>query len=706
MTGISKPRIDRVSATLAKVAISARSAVSKQAVPLEPGAGTLESPHGGFVFGVDGLALATSRRVPQGRYLLLADPDTDGRVIVAAAGISRLNGQGDHTRLAPVSKRSWRGVLTVPADGERIWLLFDIQGRNDTARPSLRLISLPDALWRRAGPRMESHLRRSQTVGASEYELWRFSRLVEAQASQTLAQERPPIDVIIYGNTGDVGDARATALSLLGQSAAPNKVIATTSFASLLEPWIRQALEARCALEISERPGLGGNRVVALRSGDRLTPDAIARYAGAAAERPDAQLIYADHDLIDTSGAAASPFFKPAFSPLLLLSHDYLSRSSCLGAEPATHALAGEHIDPSSLSTLANSAELLHIPRILHHLSGSDELGAARSGCELMEYAPGYADRFFGVKPARETAPRASVLIPTAARPEIVRRCIESILSLTDHPDFEVLLDVNGPRAEELSKLALEMGSKGPVRMVESSAGRYDGFNFAALINGLAAQASGEHLVILNDDTEVLSPRWLRDLCCYLERPGIGAVGAKLLYPGGERVQHAGMVLGVAGVAAHCFVGEPGGGPGYQGYLVYPHETSALTGAALAMRSELFARLGGMDEAHLAVSYNDVDLCLRAMEAGYVNVLAPEAMLIHHETVTRARPTSGPALDRERAEVAYMRARWKPEILEADPYYNPNLTLVYERLFTPDLHPRPRGARTASLAPITEPPSI
>ncbi|MDA8118325.1 MAG: glycosyltransferase [Actinomycetota bacterium] len=698
MTGISKQRFDRVSGVLAKVALSARTALDRHAITLVPGPGTVEKPRGGFVFGADGLALSTSCPVPQGRYLLLADPGTDGRVSAAAAGVARTNGQGHHTPMARGARGHWHGVVTVPADTEYMWLLFDVQRRQE-ARPSLRLVPLPDLLWRYAGPRIEALLSRGLGAPMTDYAQWRFARLVESQARAAGAGTAPVIDVLVQGEAGHAAQANATAVSLLGQSAAPGKVSATPSFAAMLEPWLCRALAARCDLEIVDRPEPGGNRVVAMRPGDRLAPEAVARYSEAAENHPNAQVIYADHDLLDAFGTPVSPYFKPAFSPLLLLSRDYLSRAACLGPMPESRSTSDGRIDPVSLAALPDDAEVAHIPRILHHLADGDEPAPARPGCQLLEEAPAYADRFFGARPARDTAPRASVLIPTAARPEIVRRCIESILSLTEHPDFEVLLDVNGPRAAELSELAVEMASRGPVRVVESSAGRHPDFNFAALVNGLAAQASGEHLVILNDDTEVISPGWLQDLCCYLDRPRVGAVGAKLLYPGGLTVQHAGMVLGVAGVAAHCFVGESSTEMGYQGYLSYSREVSALTGAALAIRAELYARLGGMDEANLAVSYNDVDLCLRAQESGHVNIMAPEALLIHHETVTRSKPTSGPALERERAEVAYLRERWKPEILEADPFYNPNLTLVYERLFSADPYPRPRATRSASVAP-------
>ncbi|MDA8209131.1 MAG: glycosyltransferase [Actinomycetota bacterium] len=699
MTGVSKQRYDRVSGVLAKVALSARSALNPHAAALVPGPGTVASPQGGFVFGADGLTIATSQPAPQGRYLLLAYPGTVGEVFSAAAGIVRTNGQGDHARLASRSKDHWWGVLTVPADAERMWILFDAERRR--ARPGLRLIPLPDALWRYVGPRIEALLARSLPETTNPYAQWRLARLVEAASQQARTEAGPPIDVLVYGEAMSPANANASAITLLGQSTAPGRVIATPSFAAILEPWLRTALEERCNLGLAEHPAPAVDRAVAIRAGDLLAPDALEQYAQAAAAHPNARVIYADHDYIDASGMPFSPFFKPAFSPLLQLSRDYLSRASCARAELATPLPAVGGSWTSFLAALPDDAEVLHIPRILHHLRDEDGLVPARPGCELMDESPAYAERFFGARPSRRTPPRVSVLIPAAARPEIVRRCIESLLALTEHPDFEVLLDVNGPRAEQLTELAREMASKGPVRMAESSAGRYPEFNFAALVNGMAAQAAGEHLVILNDDTEVLSPRWLNDLCCYLERPCVGAVGAKLLYPGGKRVQHAGMVLGVSGVAAHCFVGESSSAMGYQGYLAYPREVSALTGAALAIRAALFARLGGMDEVHLAVSYNDVDLCLRAQEAGYVNIIAPEAVLVHHETVTRALPTSGAALERERAEVGYLRSRWKPETLEADPYYNPNLTLVYERLFTPDLHPRPRATRAVAWAPFT-----
>ncbi len=699
MTGTSSKRASRALAILAKAAVGFRSIIGGRLLALEPGPGTIHSASGGFLSGPDALAVRIRPKIPQGRYLVILQPGVSGQVAAAAAGMQRAIGLDAQATLLSAKRGQWRGVITVPSDSLRIWLVIGLRGRTQPVRPKVRLIPLPDALWKVLSSKVESGLSASQAAHVGGYEAWQFARRLESLASPVLPpQGSPGIEVLVCGTPETPEAAKATAVSLLGQSAAPQRVTAGSAFSTMLDPWLHAALARRTSFITSDEPLQPRTWVAAIRAGDSLSPYAIAEYEIAAARHPGAQLIYADNDLIDEDGLPHSPFFKPSFSPLFLLSRDFLSRSASIAPQLAGSALRDAQVDPLALAGLVPDASVIHIPRVLHHLAGDEHPAPALPGCELLDRAPAYAERFFGAK--RPTGSRASVLIPTAARPEIVRRCIESILSLTDHPDFEVLLDVNGPRAAELAELAEEMSAKGPVRMVASSAGRYPGFNFAGLVNGLAAQAAGKHLVLLNDDTEVISPAWLKDLCCYLDHPVIGAVGAKLLYPGAARVQHAGMVLGVAGVAAHSFVGSDAREAGYQGYLIYPREVSALTGAALAIRSELFDRLGGMDQANLAVSYNDVDLCLRAQEAGYVNVFAPEALLIHHETITRQPPTEGEALEREQAEVAYLQKRWSPQVLEADPFYNPNLTLTFEHLFTVDDHPRPREARAGGPRPF------
>jgi GT2 family glycosyltransferase len=197
-------------------------------------------------------------------------------------------------------------------------------------------------------------------------------------------------------------------------------------------------------------------------------------------------------------------------------------------------------------------------------------------------------------------------------------------------------------------------------------------FNFSDLSNRGAAAATGPVLLFLNNDVEVLEPGWLGELVRHAVRPEIGAVGAKLLYPD-RTIQHGGIVLGIGGVAGHSHLGVPDEDPGYFCRMVIAHEVSAVTGACLAMRADVFESVGGFDAEALKVAFNDVDLCLKIRRAGYRIIWTPFAKLIHHESKSRGAEDTPEKRKRFEGEVLTMLDRWGPE-LRADPYYNINLS--------------------------------
>jgi GT2 family glycosyltransferase len=271
------------------------------------------------------------------------------------------------------------------------------------------------------------------------------------------------------------------------------------------------------------------------------------------------------------------------------------------------------------------------------------------------------SERFFGFYRVRRrinNAAKVSIIIPTRDGFRHLRRSIRSIESKTDYESYEIIIADNGSRSRRM----LEYLDQSPHRVI-----RYDEpFNFSRLNNLSAREASGKFLLFLNDDTEVISSEWLGALVEQAERPEVGAAGAKLLYRD-ARVQHAGVILGVRGVAghAHRYVD----GFNVSGYLNYPNvirNYSAVTAACMITRRDLFDEIGGFDEEDLPVSYNDVDFCLRLRARGYLIVFTPYALLYHHESATRG-------LNRYPKEEALLRERW-PNELASDYYYNPNLT--------------------------------
>jgi len=262
--------------------------------------------------------------------------------------------------------------------------------------------------------------------------------------------------------------------------------------------------------------------------------------------------------------------------------------------------------------------------------------------------------------------PLVSVIIPTTGRSadstDLLAHCLRS-LHRTSWSHFEVVL-ASDNRSLSDSVLA-ELRHLRHTIVDYSGRGR---FNFAQKINEAARHARGDHLLLLNDDVEVVTPEWLTSMLEYSQDPAVGAVGAKLLYPDG-RLQHVGMLIGVCGVAAHAFHRYPGGDSGYAGSAVVARNCSAVTAACLLTRRTVFDELGGLIEA-FPVDFNDVDFCLRVRMAGYRIVFTPYAQLIHHESASiGARVNSS-------AELARMREKWGMA-LEHDPYYNPNLSRLF-----------------------------
>ncbi len=261
--------------------------------------------------------------------------------------------------------------------------------------------------------------------------------------------------------------------------------------------------------------------------------------------------------------------------------------------------------------------------------------------------------------------PKVSILIPTRDNVAFLRRCLESVERLTTYRNYELLIIDNNSRYRE----TLEYFDSIPHRVIPFR----EPFNYSRINNFAVSHAGGEYVLLLNDDTEVISGGWLEAMLEHAQRPEVGIVGARLLYPDG-RIQHAGVILGVGspwepGVAMHSHHFYSSDSPGYAGALFTTTNYSAVTAACMLIRKSLFDETGGLPE-HLPVQFNDVDLCLRIRERGYYIVYTPYAELYHHESVSRGH-FSG-----DRTENLYMRERWG-EVMDRDPFYNPNFSRGY-----------------------------
>jgi len=271
--------------------------------------------------------------------------------------------------------------------------------------------------------------------------------------------------------------------------------------------------------------------------------------------------------------------------------------------------------------------------------------------------------------PIPSPAPVVSLLIPTRDRLDLLERCVGSILGKTTYPHFEIIIidnDSSLPETHDYFRLIQATDSRVTVLSYPFP------FNYSAINNYAVRHAKGQLIGLINNDTEIISPEWLNEMASQALRPDIGCVGAKLYYADGT-IQHAGLILGIQGIAGHCHLDWPAGSLGYHCRLSIIQNYSALTAACLLIRKTLYQQVGGMDEENLAVSFNDVDFCLKVSEAGYRNLWTPYAELVHHGGQTRGLEDSPEKVARFRREAAWMLTRWGKRII-CDPNYSPNLT--------------------------------
>jgi GT2 family glycosyltransferase len=404
--------------------------------------------------------------------------------------------------------------------------------------------------------------------------------------------------------------------------------------------------------------------------------------------RPDADAVYSDSDVIDDDGRRHDPHFKPEWSPDTLLSREYIGRLALLRRTLVETAggfrreFEGSHEWDLLLRLADRTHRFVRIPDVLYHVRSPQP---ARPPTDMAVIANAVARRG---EPARiETtdargtyvvrydirAPaHATIVVPTRDGADDVERCLRSVFERSTYNDYDVLLVDNGSTDPVALELFDRLARAEPrLRVVRDDSP----FNFARLNNAAARLTTAEYLIFLNNDTEVIAPDWIEAMLGYAQRPTAGAVGALLLYPDG-RVQHAGVVLGLGGCAAHGHKHARASDSGYFGALAGVTNYSAVTAACLAIRRETFEAVGGFDE-RLAVAFNDIDLCLRLRAAGKLNLYVPHARLYHFESKTRGADAGGARAKRFAEEMRLLQRRWRIGEID-DPFYNPNLTLAKE----------------------------
>jgi GT2 family glycosyltransferase len=278
----------------------------------------------------------------------------------------------------------------------------------------------------------------------------------------------------------------------------------------------------------------------------------------------------------------------------------------------------------------------------------------------------------YHIRYALDSRPGITIVIPTKDKVEVLRRCIESILNKTTYDRYSILVVDNGSRQEETLTYYSSLANDPRIRIISYE----KPFNFSALNNFASQECSGEYLLFLNNDTEIITPDWLEEMLGLGQQDEIGAVGCLLLY-GNETVQHGGVIVGIGGVAGHAHKFFSAREEGYFGRLKVVQNLSAVTAACMLVRKSVFDCVGGFSE-ELSHAFNDVDLCLKIQKKGYRIAYTPFARAYHHESISRGFETSRKKRERFNNEIRFMQQRWGQVLQQGDPYYNPNLTLVKE----------------------------
>jgi GT2 family glycosyltransferase len=436
--------------------------------------------------------------------------------------------------------------------------------------------------------------------------------------------------------------------------------------------------------------------VAVIRAGDMLAEHALYWVASVIMSSPSVGLVYSDEDRLSADGVRRDPAFKPDWSPELLRSTNYIGQLAlfrgsvlCQAGGVTMHEWLGNNHDLLlRVADVLSPKQIRHIPALLFHRRVERDEGldgnatrqeVAHSGVAAVEAhlsrrgiraavtepVPGsYRIRYR----LPETLPLISLVIPTRDACALLARCVSSVVQSSTFSKYEILVIDNQSSDEETLRYLQDLRGHQSVRVLS-----YDRpFNYSAINNFAASQAKGEVLCLLNNDTEVISPDWMEEMLGHLIQDRVGVVGAKLYYSDG-RVQHAGDVVGVGGIANHLYSLLERDHSGYCHRAKLAQELSAVTGACLMTWRTLYLQLGGLNERHLPVAFNDVDYCLRAREADYRVIWTPYAELYHHESVSRGKDRTPGKRLRARREASYMRSRWR-QVMRHDPFYNPNLS--------------------------------
>ena len=443
-----------------------------------------------------------------------------------------------------------------------------------------------------------------------------------------------------------------------------------------------------------------GNYIALFDHDDLLHPCVLFAYMQAICEK-DADYIYCDEATFkgNSINHMITMHFKPDYAPDNLLANNYIchfsvfSRELLESGELFRSQFDGSQDHDMILRLTAKAKHIVHIPRILYYWRSHK--GSVASSIDAKTYAIdaakgavadhltklGYRNfeiestrafaTIFRIKYELTSRPLVSIIIPNKDHVDDLSRCVESIINLSTYDNYEIVIVENNSETAEIRTYYEEISRHPRVQVVE-----YKGdFNYSKINNFGVQYAKGEYLLLLNNDTEVITPDWMEELLMYAMRKDVGVVGAKLYYPD-KTIQHAGIVIGLGAhrTAGHTHYRIPEANVGYMGRLCYAQDVTAVTGACMMVSKALYEELGGLDES-FTVALNDVDFCLRVREKGFLNIFTPFAELYHYESKSRGSDKKDERALRYQKESDRFRVKWADALAKGDPYYNPNFSL-------------------------------
>lgn len=443
-----------------------------------------------------------------------------------------------------------------------------------------------------------------------------------------------------------------------------------------------------------------GNYIALFDHDDLLHPCVLFAYMQAICEK-DADYIYCDEATFkgNSINHMITMHFKPDYAPDNLLANNYIchfsvfSRELLESGELFRSQFDGSQDHDMILRLTAKAKHIVHIPRILYYWRSHK--GSVASSIDAKTYAIdaakgavadhltklGYRNfeiestrafaTIFRIKYELTSRPLVSIIIPNKDHVDDLSRCVESIINLSTYDNYEIVIVENNSETAEIRTYYEEISRHPRVQVVE-----YKGdFNYSKINNFGVQYAKGEYLLLLNNDTEVITPDWMEELLMYAMRKDVGVVGAKLYYPD-KTIQHAGIVIGLGAhrTAGHTHYRIPEANVGYMGRLCYAQDVTAVTGACMMVSKALYEELGGLDES-FTVALNDVDFCLRVREKGFLNIFTPFAELYHYESKSRGSDKKDERALRYQQESDQFRVKWADALAKGDPYYNPNFSL-------------------------------